>query len=218
MARHQIPGDELMKMISISVVLSLLVSGLCWAEDRSVTPANCTETQTCGSSHCCAHCGRRSDCDKYSQIVCEMKEVKKTVWVVKCEEFCTILPSSPLSGPCNCGGGQCAACNPSATCAACDAQGGKCDPCASLENRNFNPPKCGRVREKKTLEKKEITCKVPSYKCVVVYACPQCNHQESKREEPGAVAPAPVKSAALPLAPSPIHIMLAAPLPSAVGS
>ncbi|MHB8971043.1 MAG: hypothetical protein ACYC4N_11395 [Pirellulaceae bacterium] len=204
-------------MIGISVVLSLLVSGLCWADSRDATTTNCTETETRGSTQCCAHCGSRRSCEKYSKIVCEMKEVKKTVWVVKCEEICTILPSCPLSGPCDCGSGQCAACNPSATCAACEAQGGKCDPCASLENRNFNTPKCGRVREKKTLEKKEITCHVPTYKCVVVYSCPQCGQQDSRGEEPSPAA-APVKSALLPPAPGPSHTLLDSPLPSTARS
>jgi hypothetical protein len=105
-----------------------------------------------------------------------MKEVKKTVWVVHCKEFCTTMPGCPLGDRC-CHCGQCAECNAAAECAACDASGKKCDPCANLENRNYVPPKCGRVREKKTLEKKEIVCKIPSYKCVVVYSCGNCQAQ-----------------------------------------
>jgi len=30
------------------------------------------------------------------------------------------------------------------------------------------------VRTKKVLESKEVICKVPTWKCVVVYCCPDC--------------------------------------------
>jgi hypothetical protein len=30
------------------------------------------------------------------------------------------------------------------------------------------------VRQRKVLEKREIICLVPCYKCVVVYCCPNC--------------------------------------------
>jgi hypothetical protein len=58
-----------------------------------------------------------------------MKEIKKTVWVVECEEFCTTLP-------------------------------GRC--CT---------PRCGKVRCKKKLVKKEIKVQVPVYRCKVVDCC-----------------------------------------------
>jgi hypothetical protein len=48
-----------------------------------------------------------------------------------------------------------------------------CDPCAVENAKKIVPPKCGIVRCKKTLEKKEVTCKVPGYKCIPV--CPCCD-------------------------------------------
>ena len=53
-------------------------------------------------------------------------------------------------------------------------------------------------RMKKTLEKKEIICKAPAYKCVVVYCCPSCG----ACRECGA-QPAPAKPAALSPTPAP---------------
>ena len=166
-------------------------------------PGTCNEVQTCGDPNCCAHCGCHDCCEKYCKVVCEMKEIKKTVWAVKCEDFCTSLPSCPLNcddccDPCN---KEC--CKESN----CDNGGKCCNPCASIENRNYNPPKCGKVRTKKTLEKKEITCKIPSYKCVVVYACANCGSkcggeraaQEAPAKDP---TPAPAPKTTL-IAPEP---------------
>ncbi|NQU24790.1 MAG: hypothetical protein HQ567_26200 [Candidatus Nealsonbacteria bacterium] len=41
----------------------------------------------------------RSSCAKCCKVVCETKLVKKTVWVVECEEFCVANPTL--------GGGKC---------------------------------------------------------------------------------------------------------------
>jgi hypothetical protein len=85
-----------------------------------------------------------------------------------------------------------------------------------LESRNYNTPNCGKVRTKKTLEKKEITCKIPSYKCVVVYVCPKCGSKCSEGaqpEPPSPEAPAP------PLAPAPApKTTITAPPPSIVNT
>jgi hypothetical protein len=157
-------------------------------------PAACEEVQTCGSADCCARCGAHGCCEKYCKVVCEMKEVKKTVWTVKCEEFCPCLPSCPL---------HCKQCDEScgtethceASCEGCDKC---CNPCAALEQRKYLPPTCGKMRVKKTLEKKEVTCKVPSYKCVVVYACANCGPQcDADKTEPQAPMP-PTPAAPLP--------------------
>ncbi|MBN2577502.1 MAG: hypothetical protein JXB10_00735 [Pirellulales bacterium] len=99
---------------------------------------------------CCAHCGGHGCCHKVCKVVCVMEEVKKTVWTVKCSEFC--VPNPSLCG------GKCCACGETSCC--CER------PCSP-------PPKCGRVRIKKELVKKEIVCKVPTYKCVVV-CCGRC--------------------------------------------
>jgi hypothetical protein len=180
--------------------IALLAAGTALAGDACKAPAACGEAQTCGSPNCCAHCGCCCACEKYCRVVCEMKEVKKTVWVVKCEEFCAPLPGC-RRGCCEGGDGR----EPCPAEAACpnDCRK-KCDPCASEENKCLVPPKCGKLREKKTLEKKEIVCKVPSYKCVVVYCCPHCGaDQECGSQQAPPPAPAAAKPATPPPAPAP---------------
>jgi hypothetical protein len=184
------------------------------ADEACKAPEACKEVQTCGSENCCSHCGRHCGCEKSCKIVCEMKNVKKTVWVVHCGEVCTMLPGCPLSG--HCCDKNCKECN-QFPCKECEANGGKCNACASLENRNYNTPKCGRVRESKTLEKKEITCKVPTYKCVVVYSCPQCNQEKGEAPAPATPAPTPTKAADASQSHT-SHQALVAPMPPAIGS
>ena len=166
-----------MRTYVLSLAIGWLMANAAIAAEACKTPAACTEVQTCGSADHCGRCGSCCPCEKYCRVVCATKEVKKTVWVVKCEDFCAPLPNCGHKGC-----GNCAACNAGAACGAepacSDGCGTKCDPCASEENKCLVPPKCGKVREKKTLEKKEIVCKVPSYKCVVVYACSNCGGQE----------------------------------------
>ena len=74
------------------------------------------------------------------------------------------------------------------------------------------PPKCGHVRCRKKLVKKEITCEVPVYKCVVEYVCcdccgPSCGVcTEPAAPMPtatGAPAEAPIPAAPIPAAPCP---------------
>ncbi len=179
-----------MRTLVLSMAMGMLIVSAAAASDAGDNiPAACKEVQTCGAPDCCAHCGCHACCEKYCRVVCEMKEVKKTVWVVKCEDFCAPLPGCPL---------QCHEC-----CKSCDKEGCQtancegcdkcCNPCASLEDRCYVPPKCGKVREKKVLEKKEIVCKIPTYKCVVVYACANCGQKacEEKTEARDPAAPAP---------------------------
>ena len=106
---------------------------------------------------CCSQCGGRSCCHKVCVLVCATAEQKKTVWAVQCKDFCVPMPRL--------WGGKCASCGETAACGACDqCAAGK--PCQA-------PPKCGPVRTRKELVKKEIVCKVPVYKCVVV-CCGHC--------------------------------------------
>jgi hypothetical protein len=167
------------------------------------SPGACREVQTCGDPGCCGQCGCHACCEKYCKVVCEMKEVKKTVWVVKCSDFCAPLPGCPkLCNDCceSCDQEKCEGAN-------CDCCCKKCNPCDSLTNRNYFPPKCGKVREKKTLEKKEVVCKIPSYKCIVVYACGECGSKcggekvEQKEEPTTAPAPTPKTTQTFPLPP-----------------
>jgi hypothetical protein len=197
-----------MKIYALISAIGLVIASAAIAADTVPAPEACQEVQTCGSPDCCAHCDCRDCCEKYCKVVCEMKEVKKTVWVVKCEDFCAPLPSCPL----NCCDG-CESGDKDNSCKQCEGCCNKsCDPCASLENRIYRQPNCGKVRTKKTLEKKEIICKIPSYKCVVVYACADCGtkfNDGEKSESQNPVNPAP--------SPAP-KTTLIAPLPPVVGT
>ena len=110
---------------------------------------------------------RRTVC----KVVCGTKTVTKSCWCVECEEFCAPLPGwGPLSylyAACfnPCGDSCCDRCDESCRDPGC---GTKC--C----ERCLVPPKCGPVRSKKKLVKKEYECEVPVYRCVVKYLCSGC--------------------------------------------
>lgn len=199
-----------MKTYALSLAIVMLIANGAIAAEGCNPPPVCGEVQTCGSVDCCAHCGCHACCEKYCRIVCEMKEIKKTVWVVKCEDFCAPLPGCPLHcGECRESGNQ--ECCKEPTCEnGCDKC---CNPCADIENRNYVPPKCGKVRPKKTLEKKEIICKIPAYKCVVVYACANCCQNGcdggNPQQQVPDVAPSPAPT------PKTTHV---APLPPVAGT
>jgi hypothetical protein len=159
------------------------------------SPAACAQAQACGDSGTCSHCGRHCDCQKYCRIVCETKDVKKTVWVVKCEEICTMMPNCGCHECCCDEGGAANAAGEKCCCK-------KCDPCAGEAKKSYVTPKCGKVHEVKKLEKKEVICKVPSYKCVVVYCCPQCGEEQNVEKASPAPA-APPASTPIPPPPKP---------------
>jgi hypothetical protein len=209
-----------MRRIGLTLAIGWLLMNTTMAGEASKTPVACTEVQTCGSENCCGRCGYAGACEKYCRVVCEMKDVKKTVWVVKCSEFCMTMPNCGRG--CGCGDHDCQECKGAEVCkteSACPDGGcKKCDPCASEKNKNFIPPKCGKIREKKTLEKKEVVCKAPSYKCVVVYCCPKCGTQESSSPKAAPSSPTPVKPAIPPAPPSPTKTTQDASLPSMVGT
>lgn len=168
-----------------SLTLSGLLAGTATAGTACNLPATCGPTQIYGSPDCCARCGDGCHCRKYCKIICEMKEVKKVVWQVKCSEFCPLLPGCGRDCRCcgNCGT-RCAEgqlCS-DGCCKDC------CDPCA-VENRRaarMKTPKCGKVRIKRTLVKKVIICKVPTYKSVVVYCCSGCEVIQDCGQQPTA--------------------------------
>ena len=111
-----------------------------------------TTTAGDGCANACSPaCGVKC-APKTCRVVCEMKEVKKTVWVVECEEFCVPNPRCEKT----CRDKKC--CTPD-----CSVDRG-CDGCGKS---CLTPPRCGPVRCRKKLVKKEIICKVPVYKCVV---------------------------------------------------
>jgi len=93
-----------------------------------------------------------------------------------------------------------------------------CDVCADLENRNYVPPHCGKVRTVKTLEKKEVTCKIPAYKCVVVYVCQNCGSKcsEGIKADQSAPMPAAPDSNLLPAPKPPIPTKTTMSAPSSI--
>jgi hypothetical protein len=192
-------------VLSMSLAVGWIAANAAVAAEPCKAPGACTEVQTCGAADHCGCCGRTCQCEKHCQVVCGLKEVRKTVWVVKCEDFCAPLP--------NCGHGCCKGCNGcaagggEATC--CEGCGRKCDPCAAEKNKHYVPPKCGKVRTRKLLEKKEVVCMVPSYKCVVVYTCPDCCGSEKCDDQR---LSAPVRPA-MPPPPPPAKTTERAPLP-----
>jgi len=206
-----------MRTVLLSTAIGLLIVSGATAGDGCAPPAcDPAAVQTCGTPDCCGGCGTKARCaKKVCQVVCDVKKVKKVVWTVECEEFCAPLPNCDrCRNGCGCGAGGQACCE--TACSSCESCCGKscCDPCASLRNRNYVPPKCGKVRCRKKLVKKEITCEIPVYKCVVVYACPSCCDprgcceegapvaEEAEPEEEAPVAPAP-REAKLPPVPLP---------------
>jgi hypothetical protein len=201
-----------MRTFVLSLAIGCVMASAAIAAEAGNSPAACTEVQTCGSPNCCAHCGCCCKCEKHCQLVCETKEVKKSVWVVHCQDFCAPLPGCGHNGCCDCEACQAArACEAQATC--CEGGNGKCNPCAKEENKRLVPPKCGKVREKKTLEKKEVVCKVPSYKCIVVYCCPQCGAQQCQGAEPQPAPATPAAPTMAPPAPMPMKTTLLPPAP-----
>jgi hypothetical protein len=153
------------------------------------------------------------------KVVCETREIKKTVWQVKCENFCAPLPSL-ARGCCACGDPGCDGnCGQAAGGEAGGGNCGKgCDPCAVEEAKCHVPPKCGPVRTKKTLVKKEVTCKVPSYKCVPV--CCRCSRDPGCCEPGCGATAAPAEK--IPSAPTPVpaaeKTTRSAPLPPVLGT
>lgn len=137
-----------------------------------------------GDGGCCSRCGAAKTC----QVVCEMKTVKKTVWVVECQDVCTALPGCVLGCRRGCDG-----------CGAdenCGQRCGRCNPCDSL-SKCMAPPKCGSVRSVKKLVKKEIEYQVPTYRCVAVCCgcgCGQGGCDPEKGPAEAAPAPAPARS------------------------
>ena len=199
----------------ILFTLSLgLLAAVAYAGD-ACTPAVCDpgcdpSCQTSCAKRCfectsCPRCGSKLAC----KVVCAPKEIKKTVWNVKCEPICTTLPRLCHDG-CGCGNKDCGGnCDTGETPTACGCADGKCgkscDPCAVEKAKCIVPPRCGIVRSKKTLEKKEVVCKVPGYKCIPV--CPCCGHGDPNAKncgtDCGPASPAPVENSAPMTAPAP---------------
>ncbi len=175
-----------MRIILLSIAVVLASTGVGFAADCG--PPTCDEVQDCDV------CGCEAVCPQRCNIVCEMKKIKRTVWVVECEEFCTLLPN----------------CDPCKRCGIKGRCGDSCcdDPCAALQNRSVVAPKCAKVRARKKLVKKEIICEVPIYKGVVICGSAGCYDAIGIEPEKAAsrIAPAP-----------PEAVTESAPMPPVIG-
>jgi hypothetical protein len=177
-----------MMAIALAAAACLVMVGTAIADEAACDPG-------CGStvSNCC-QCGCKAPCKKVCRVVCEMKKVEVTCWEVKCEDFCAPLPACGRS----CGESGCGT----------ESSCGGCDPCKDgcCCEKCVKPPKCGKVRCKKTLVKKTVTKEVPVYKCVVDYVCCDCCGSGCSTTEPAAPAPPKAKSAQTdsPAAPVPL--------------
>ena len=122
-----------MRTFVLSLAVGWLIANTAIAGEACKAPAACTEVQTCGSPDRCGRCGCCCPCEKYCRVVCEMKEVKKTCWVVKCEDFCAPLPG--------CSRGCCEGCEGRRDLraeAGCSNEcGRKCDPCARKRSKCY---------------------------------------------------------------------------------
>lgn len=101
---------------------------------------------------CCSGCGCRCCLKPVCRLVCEMKEVKETVYDCKCEDFCVPGPSEHCGKQCECD---------------CQSPHGKS--CHILWK-----PTCGKVHSRHILTKHDVVKKVPTYRCEVVYVCDKC--------------------------------------------
>lgn len=146
----------------LAATLFLLAVPFTRADEDSGPPLPDGSKTSVGHSKCCGICGHRGDCRPKCTVICTTKNRVKTVWQVKEEEYCNPLPS--LFG--------CRECE-----VVKDGDGEKGTP-------KGRPPKCGPVRTKKVLVKKEIVEKVPVYKCVPAYACEKCVKEGKAFDEP----------------------------------
>ena len=160
-----------MRVFVLSIVAGVLFASAAIAGDCCSQPACCEKS--CGSQAAC-------------KVVCDMKKVKKHVWVVECVPICVANPG------CDKGCGKGCGCDSS-----CDGGCCGCDPCAELLSRAMVKPKCGKVRYRKKLVKKTIVCEVPTYKCAVAPCGSGCgcdDHESAKppKEEKSAIKAAPL--------------------------
>lgn len=151
-----------------SQAITLKMPGTCVSPQCCEEPQCCTEPECCEEPQCCKPICPR--CHKSScMIVCKMKKIKKTVWVVECEKFAPVNPGCNLLDLLH---GKLKPCTKRGCCEP-EACGETCgdDCCGKSCCKKSVPPQCGKVRCKKKLIKKEITCEVPVYKCVVTGCC-----------------------------------------------
>lgn len=112
----------------------------------------------------CGSCQHRSVC----KPKCEMREKVTYEYQLECEPIC--LPG------------------PSAKC------GTKCVPddrsCRGFHWEVIWKPRCGCVREQRTLVKKPVRKKEPHYSCEYLCVCCNCGYEQGAHDEPAEKAPA----------------------------
>ncbi len=137
--------------------LLLSASGVLLANEAAQLP--CAQSVPGDCCDCqCAHCGCQAHCQKFCHVVCEWKDVKETIYGCRCKDVC--IPGRSEK--------ECT----------------KIDECASYNcplthdykplYSIWNPSECSRIRPVTKLVKYEVTHKVPVYKWVVEYCCPNC--------------------------------------------
>ncbi len=137
-------------------IIALLLSapGVLLAE-----PLPCSQCVAGDCCDCqCAHCGCQAHCQKFCHVVCEWKDVKETIYGCRCKDIC--IPGRSEK--------ECTKideCNPYNCPLTHDDK-----PLYSI----WNPAECARIRPVTKLVKYEVTHKVPVYKWVVEYCCPNC--------------------------------------------
>jgi len=172
---------------------ALMAASLCLLFGQVAVAQDC-----CGTPDCCARCSVRTHCQQFAcQVVCEVKKVKKTCWVVECEEFAPLLPGCRQ---------RCRDC--------CDTGGCGVTSCGSRSKCEV-PPRCGKARVRKKLVKKSVTVEVPVYKTVVQHLCSGCCTSGCGVEAGEVAAPsaAPVAPAPAPI-PKEARQTLLVPMPS----
>jgi len=220
-----------MRTMALTLAVTFLAATAVMAAD-CCPPAACEQPQACCPAQDCGPAACEPACvQKYCQVVCTTKKIKKVIWCVQCEDFCPPMPGGPCNPCCNgccgpacCGeecGAECGACEP---CCCANGVGGllgglgmnACNPCAPCKPEL--PPSCGQVRTKKKLLRKVIECEVPAYKCVVVCCDPGCGPAACGGCGADA-APVEEEDAAPEEAPAPAEATTdAAPLPPIVGT
>jgi len=178
-------------IVTVTMGLAVWIGQVAGAGEGLVShcDADCGAAVVLGGPHHCARCGCQAACRRYvCNVVCDVKKVTKTCWAVKCEPHCPLRPGCGAFLPQR----TCGSCAPEACTPDCGGQQCGCVSCQRCEV----PPRCGHVRIRKRLMKKEITVEVPVYRCEVKYLCDECAPEEPAEAESDAHAestsPAPL--------------------------
>ncbi|HWA99021.1 MAG TPA: hypothetical protein VG713_11040 [Pirellulales bacterium] len=146
-----------MKAITLLALLTVAMLPACAGADRIEDQAHCPQ---CGCHQL----------KKVCKLVPEVKKVSRTVYDVKCEDFC-VPGKSKLCGT-------------------------RCVPDADGRGSHREPiwePSCGCVKTRKVMVSKTIVDEKPGFKCVLETYCCRCgcNCNQVKTDRPASAAQAP---------------------------